>query len=67
MALTTTLPMINDSDRFNVSQAAKVLGINRSTLRRHSDEGLIRYSVSRRTGYRKYLGRDIKTYWRTQA
>lgn len=67
MALTMSEPMVNDTDRLNVTQAAAVLGINRSTLRRHSDEGLIKFSVNQRTGYRKYSGRDIKRYWRTQA
>ena len=67
MALTISEPMVNDTDRLNVTQAARVLGIDRSTLRRHSDEGLIKFSVNQRTGYRKYSGREIKRYWRMQA
>jgi DNA-binding transcriptional MerR regulator len=67
MALTISEPIVNDTDRLNITQAAAVLGIHRNTLRQHSDEGLIKFSVSKRTGYRKYLGRDIKRYWRMQA
>lgn len=67
MALSISEPMVNDTDRLNVTQAAAVLGINRSTLRRHSDDGLIRFSVNQRTGYRKYTGREIKRYWRMQG
>lgn len=67
MALTTREPVVNDTDRLNVTQAAAVLGIHRNTLRQHSDEGLIKFSINQRTGYRKYTGREIKRYWRTQA
>ncbi|MBO5860765.1 MAG: hypothetical protein J6Q45_03745 [Alistipes sp.] len=52
MALTMSEPMVNDTDRLNVTQAAKVLGIHRNTLRQHSDEGLIKFSVNQLTGYR---------------
>jgi DNA-binding transcriptional MerR regulator len=67
MALTTSLPVINDTDMFGTSAAAAVLGNHRNTLTAHANEGLIRYSINRRTGYRRYSGRDIKRYWRTQA
>lgn len=59
-------PQVNDTDKLNVTQAAAVLGIHRNTLRMHTDQGLIRCSISRSTGYRKYLGREIKRYWRMQ-
>jgi DNA-binding transcriptional MerR regulator len=62
--MTAVEPNINDTDKLNVTQAAAVLGIHRNTLRMHTDEGLIRCVVNKRTGYRKYYGRDIKKYWR---
>lgn len=64
--MTAAEPRVNDTDKLNVVQAAAVLGIHRNTLRMHTDAGLIRCVVSRRTGYRKYMGRDIKKYWREQ-
>lgn len=67
MALTTSLPVINDTDMFSPTAAAAVLGIHRNTLRTHANEGLIKYSINRRTGYRKYSGREIKRYWRMQS
>lgn len=67
MALTTSLPAVNDTDMFSATQAAAVLGIHRNTLRMHANEGLIRFSVNRRTGYRKYSGKELKRYWRMQA
>lgn len=67
MALTTTLPPIGDTDMFSATQAASVLGIHRNTLRMHANDGLIKFSINKRTGYRKYSGREIKRYWRMQA
>lgn len=67
MALTTSLPMVNDTDMFSATQAATVLGIHRNTLRMHANDGLIKYSINKRTGYRKFSGREIKRYWRMQA
>lgn len=67
MALTTTLPPISDTDMFSTTQAASVLGIHRNTLTIHANHGLIKYSINKRTGYRKYSGREIKRYWRMEA
>lgn len=64
--MTVVEPNVNDGDKLNVTQAAAILGIHRNTLRMHTDAGLIRCVVSRRTGYRRYMGRDIKRYWREQ-
>lgn len=64
--MTAVEPRVNDTDKLNVVQTAAVLGIHRNTLRMHTNAGLIRCVVSRRTGYRKYMGRDIKKYWREQ-
>lgn len=64
--MTAVEPNVNDGDKLNVTQTAAILGIHRNTLRMHTDAGLIRCVVSRRTGYRRYMGRDIKRYWREQ-
>lgn len=64
--MTAVEPNVNDGDKLNVTQAAAILGIHRNTLRMHTDAGLIRCVVSRRTGYRRYMGKDIKRYWREQ-
>lgn len=64
--MTSIEPKVNDTDKLNVTQAAAVLGIHRNTLRTHTDEGLIRCVVSRRTGYRRYTGKEIKRYWNNQ-
>lgn len=62
--MTATMPTINDTDQLSISQAAQVLGIHRNTLRKHTDEGLIRCGFRRNTGRRYYLGREIKRYWK---
>ena len=62
--MTATMPPINDTDQLSVTQAAAVLGIHRSTLHRHTEEGLIKCGFRRSTGRRFYLGREIKRYWK---
>lgn len=62
--MTATMPMVNDTDQLSISQAAEVLGIHRHTLRRHTEEGLIRCNHRRSSGRKFYLGKEIKRYWK---
>lgn len=61
--MTATIPIINDTDQLSVKQAAAILGIHRSTLHRHTEEGLIKCSYRRSSGRRYYTGKEIKRYW----
>lgn len=64
--MTTTIPQVPDTGRFNVAQTSLLLGINRSTLRRYTDAGLIRCGF-RKTNYKKfYTGQEIKRFWEAQ-
>lgn len=64
--MTTTMPDIPDAGRFNVTQASQLLGINRTTLRRYTEAGLIRCGF-RRTNFKKfYTGQELKRFWGAQ-
>lgn len=63
--MTATMPIINETDQFSVSQAAAILGIHRNTLRRHTEEGLIKCGFRRNTGRRFYTGKELLKYWKT--
>lgn len=63
--MTSTMPIINETDQFSVTQAAHILGIHRSTLHRHTEEGLIKCGFRRNTGRRFYTGKELLKYWKT--
>lgn len=58
-------PDIADSAKVPIGKAAEILGISRDTLRKHTDNGLIKCSFQKGTYRRQYRGADIKKYWRT--
>lgn len=56
-------PEIADSARYGVGETAALLGINRRTLYKHTEEGRIRKRFRRVNNRPFYLGSDIKRYW----
>lgn len=63
-AMINEYPNLPDSGRYSIGEAASILGINRHTLRKHSDEGFIKYGI-RKTNMRKfYTGSEINRYWK---
>jgi len=56
-------PNISDNCRLSTVAAARMLGIDRTTLYRASKLGFISWSIVA-SGKRCYNGRDIKKYWR---
>lgn len=65
--MTAIEPTVALTARYPIGQAADLLGIHRNTLRRYSDEGLIKFG-NRRFGRmeRFYLGSEIIRFWRSQ-
>lgn len=67
--MTTTEPIIADTARLNASQTARLLDMSRDTLRKYTDEGLIKCGHRRlvsktATPRRFYVGHEIKRFWR---
>lgn len=55
---------ISDSDKYNLSQSAKLLKIDRKTLRTHADNGLIRCTYSKANKRRMFSGSELKRYYK---
>jgi DNA-binding transcriptional MerR regulator len=62
--MVSSCPNVPDDNRYSSKETAEILGIHRSTLRNHTEAGLIKFGL-RRTNMRKfYLGREINRYWK---
>ncbi|MGV8133748.1 MAG: helix-turn-helix domain-containing protein [Mangrovibacterium sp.] len=61
-----TEPQCIDSARYNTNETAKILGLHINTVRRHADEGLIRFGIRKANNRRFFFGHEIKRYWRAQ-
>lgn len=59
-----TEPDVSATGRYSIGEAAKLLGLCRDTLRKHSDAGLIKYGIHRSNMRKFYLGSEILRYWR---
>lgn len=57
--MTDRYPDIDPRGRYNETQAAKKLGVNRSTLYRWKRKGIIKPSIQKHNGWPSYLGRDL--------
>lgn len=56
------VPMTAESDQIRASEAARLLGISISTLRRWCDDGVVPYWLTP-TGQRRFSREDLET-WR---
>ncbi len=63
--MTEICPDIPDTGRYSAADAAKIIGISSRTLYRYINDPTLRIktSTSRRTGYMKISGREIKRLW----
>lgn len=62
--MTTSEPKIPDADKYGVFEAAKILGVNQSTIRRQTNAGNLKYGIRRHNGRRFYTGAELKRFWR---
>jgi len=61
-----TEPAVAITGRYSVSEASKILGIDRKTLYRHTIDGIIKCGFRRANGRRFYTGSEIQRYWKAQ-
>lgn len=50
---------ISPAKSYPIGEAAKILGISARHLLRLATEGMIRYTVNRRNGRKKFSGREL--------
>ena len=59
-------PNISPTARYGIGEAAKILGIDRKTLRRHTNTGTtgIECRYRKCNGRKVYTGQEIIRFWR---
>ncbi len=64
-------PKVAPDGRYPIGQAAELLGIGRTTLRRHADRGPrnggIAFTTPKGSTKKYFSGRDILAYWRRRT
>lgn len=65
--MTSNEPNIADTARLGICDAAKVLGVHRTTLARWTAQGLVKCGIRRTNGRIFYTGRALISLWRSQA
>ena len=63
--ITANMPEINATDQLSIGEAAAVLGVHRNTMRRYTEQGLIKCRFRRATKRRFYTGADILRFWKS--
>lgn len=63
--MTVEEPKVSDAGRFTVAETAELLGIHRNTLRRYTNDKLIKFGLRRTNGRKFYAGSEIKRFWRS--
>lgn len=61
-----TVPQVAETGLYNISDAARALGITRKTMRKYADGGFIAFHVRRVNNRRVITGKEILRLWRGQ-
>lgn len=61
--MTNERPNVALEGRYSINEVTAILGINRSTLRRYTDRGLIKCGRWRTNGRPFYTGRAVLQLW----
>lgn len=62
--ITETEPRVTADGRYSVSQTCTALGIHRNTLRKYTDQGMIKCGFRRETARKFYKGSEIVRFWK---
>ena len=65
--MTYTEPDIDDNARGPIGKAAQLLGIHRSTLLEHTQNGYIKCMFHKVNKRRLYQGKELKRYWKSHS
>jgi predicted site-specific integrase-resolvase len=64
--ITAEEPNVTATGRYSVKETSAVLGIHRNSLRKYTEQGLIKCGFRRQTARKFYLGSEIMKFWRAQ-
>lgn len=62
-AMTETKPNIDPAGRYTIAKTCELLGIDRSTLHRHTKKGNIKVHFRKCNNRPFYTGMDILKFW----
>lgn len=62
-AMTETKPNIDPAGRYTIAKTCELLGIDRSTLHRHTKKGNIKVHFRKCNNHPFYTGLDILKFW----
>ena len=62
-AMTETKPNIDPAGRYTIAKTCELLGIDRSTLHRHTKKGNIKVHFRKCNNRPYYTGLDILKFW----
>lgn len=64
--ITSIEPNVNEAGRYTVTETCLALGIHRNSLRKYTEQGLIKCGFRKQSARKFYTGRDILKFWRAQ-
>ena len=62
--MTAEEPKVNATGRYDVTRTCSALEIHRNTLRRYTEQGLIKCGFHKGTARKFYLGSEIIRFWK---
>ena len=64
--ITPIEPIVNELGRYSVMETCAALGIHRNSLRKYTEQGLIKCGFRKLSARKFYSGREILKFWRAQ-
>lgn len=65
--MTTLPPAINERGQYPVSEAARLLGVDRTTINRWCKAGILSYRLQRGTMRKIIAGKQLLLMWNSKA
>lgn len=65
--ITSDEPRVAPTGRYSINDTCRALGIHRNSLRRYTEEGLIKCGFHRCGRKKFYQGTEILRFWRATA
>ena len=64
--ITSIEPNVIETGRYSVTETCKALGIHRNSLKKYTEQGMIKCGFRKLTARKFYAGREILKFWRAQ-
>ena len=61
--ITAIRPQVNPLGRYSVTETSRMLGICTNSLRKYTEQGLLKFGIRKATGRKFYVGKEIIKFW----